>query len=44
MPASAWIGSTRKAAVFGVMAFSRASASPKGMIGKPGVNGPKSLR
>jgi len=33
-----------KAAVLGVMAFSRASASPKGMMVKPGVKGPKSLR
>src|SRR5512142_323841 len=44
IPASAWMGSTRNAAVFGVMAFSRASASPKGLIGKPGVKGPKSCR
>ncbi len=44
MPASAWMGSTMKAAVFGVMAFSRASASPNGTMAKPGVNGPKSFR
>ncbi len=43
MPASAWMGSTRKAAVFGVIALSRASASPKGMTGKPGREGPEVL-
>jgi len=40
-PASPWIGSTRKATVFGVMAASSALASPNGMILKPGANGPK---
>src|SRR5258705_169415 len=40
-PASPWIGSTRKATVFGVTASSSALASPKGMIRKPGANGPK---
>lgn len=43
-PASPWIGSTRKATVFGVIAASSASASPKGMTTKPGVKGPKSSR
>ena len=43
-PASPWIGSTRKATVFGVMASSSALASPKGMILKPGANGPKCSR
>jgi hypothetical protein len=40
-PASPWIGSTRKATVFGVIASSSALALPKGMILKPGANGPK---
>ena len=31
-PASPWIGSTRKATVFGVIAASSASASPNGTI------------
>jgi hypothetical protein len=44
MPPSPWIGSTRKPAVFGVMAFSRASASPYGIEMKPGVNGPNPSR
>ena len=43
-PASPWIGSTRKATVFGVIASSSASALPKGMIRKPGANGPKCSR
>ena len=44
MPASPWIGSTRKAAVFGVIAASSAAASPNGTLAKPGVNGPKPSR
>jgi hypothetical protein len=40
-PASPWIGSTRKATVRSVMAASRAAASPKGMMVKPGVKGHK---
>ena len=40
MPASPWMGSTRNAAVFGVMAASSAAASPKGMTLNPGVSGP----
>ena len=43
-PASPWIGSTRKATVFGVIAFSKASASPNGTTTKPGANGPKPPR
>ena len=43
-PASPWIGSTRKATVFGVMAASSASASPNGTTVKPGANGPKPPR
>ncbi len=43
-PASPWIGSTRKATVFGVIASSSAAASPNGMILKPGANGPKCPR
>ena len=39
-PASPWMGSTRNATVFFVMAFSRALASPKGIALNPGVNGP----
>ena len=35
MPASPWIGSTRNAAVRGVMAFASASASPYGMVDSP---------
>ena len=42
--ASPWMGSTRKAHVFGVMARSSAAASPKGTSVKPGVNGPKPSR
>ena len=44
MPASPWIGSTRNAAVLGVMAASRAAASPKGITVNPGVIGPKPSR
>ena len=44
MPASPWIGSTRKAQVFGVIACLSALASPKGMTLKPAVNGPKPSR
>ena len=44
MPASPWIGSTRKAAVFGVIAASSAAASPNGTLTKPGANGPKPSR
>ena len=40
-PASPWIGSTRKPTVFGPIAASKASASPKGTVTNPGVNGPK---
>ena len=36
MPASPWIGSTRNAAVFGVIAASSAAASPNGTLTKPG--------
>src|SRR4051794_11069250 len=43
-PASPWIGSTRKAAVFGVIACSSAAASPNGMILNPGANGQKWVR
>ena len=41
MPPSPWIGSTRNAAVLGVIALTSASASPNGMILNPGVAGPK---
>ena len=44
MPASPWIGSTRNAAVFGVIAASSAAASPNGTLTKPGANGPKPSR
>jgi hypothetical protein len=44
IPASPWIGSTRKAHVFGVMASMTALASPYGTILKPGVNGPNPSR
>ncbi len=44
MPASHWIGSTRKAHVSDVIAASSAARSPYGMSVKPGVNGPKSFR
>ena len=44
MPASPWIGSTRNAHVFGVMAARSASASPYGITRKPGVSGPKPER
>ena len=44
IPASPWIGSNRNAHVFGVIALRSASASPKGMILNPGVNGPKPWR
>ena len=37
-PASPWIGSTRKATVFGVIASSSALVFPNGMILKPGAN------
>ncbi len=43
-PASPWMGSTRKAAVFGVMPARRAEASPKGMRLKPEGKGPKPSR
>jgi hypothetical protein len=43
-PPSPWIGSTMKAAVFGVIAASSASASPYGTSAKPGVNGPNPAR
>ena len=43
-PASPWIGSTRKAAVRGLIARANASASPYGMIRNPGVNGPNPER
>ena len=39
---SPWMGSKRKATVFGVIAAFKASASPYGIITNPGVNGPKS--
>jgi hypothetical protein len=44
MPASPWTGSTRNAAVFGVIACASASASPKGTVDRPGGNGPKPSR
>ena len=44
MPPSPWIGSTRKAAVFGVIAASNAATSPNGTDLKPGGNGPKPSR
>jgi hypothetical protein len=44
MPPSPWIGSTRKAAVSGVMAAAMASGSPNGICLKPGANGPKPSR
>ena len=43
-PASPWIGSTRKATVWGPMAAPSASASPNGTILKPGAKGPKPPR
>ena len=43
-PASPWIVSTRKATVFGVIASSSALTFPKGIILKPGANGPKCSR
>ena len=42
-PPSPWIGSTRTAHVFGVIAARTASTSPYLTIRKPGVNGPKRL-
>ena len=44
IPASPWMGSTRKAQVLGVIASRKALASPKGMTLNPGVNGPKPSR
>ena len=44
MPASPCTGSTRKAAVFGVIAACNALASPKGTGTKPPQNGPKFSR
>src|SRR5579875_1798258 len=44
IPPSPWIGSTKKAQVFGVIAFSSAAGSPYGTMRNPGANGPKSLR
>ena len=44
MPASPWIGSTRKAQVSGVIAASSAAASPKGTAAKPGAKGPNPSR
>mgnify|MGYP006961053572 CR=1 FL=1 len=43
-PASPWIGSTRKATVFSLIAARKASMSPKGTTRKPGANGPKPVR
>lgn len=43
MPPSPWIGSTIKAQVLGVIASFSALASPKGIVLKPGVSGPKSF-
>ena len=44
MPASHWMGSTRNAAVLGLIADESASASPYGTVTKPGVNGPNPSR
>ena len=44
MPPSPWIGSTRNAAVFGVMAAASAAASPNGIVTNPGGNGPNPSR
>src|SRR5579875_1989364 len=43
IPPSPWIGSTKKAQVFGVIAFSSAAGSPYGTMRNPGANGPISL-
>ena len=44
MPASPWIGSTRKAQVLGVILSRSAWASPKATRPKPAGNGPKPWR
>ena len=44
IPASPWIGSTRKATVSSSIAARSASGSPKGTLRKPGVKGPNPLR
>ena len=41
IPPSPWIGSTRNAAVCGVIAASSAALSPNGIDLNPGANGPK---
>ncbi|MNT91732.1 hypothetical protein D3C72_2328810 [compost metagenome] len=43
-PASPWIGSISAPTVFSLIAASKASASPKGTVRKPGVKGPKPPR